>query len=115
MTYTAELKRIKKVLFAAAGQSTSVDSGDRGQDNRRAGGPDSNNNNNNNNNNNLNADDNSSDDQKVNKVGAAASGHKSADSAAGSNTNDKSQSMDAIIKRLVKYKDDNKKLKSILK
>ncbi len=28
---------------------------------------------------------------------------------------DKSQSVDAIIKRLVKYKDDNKKLKSILK
>ena len=73
MTYTAELKRIKKVLFAAAGQSTSADSGDRTtEDNRR--------------NNNNNADDNSSDDTKGKPSHSA---HKSADSAA-TNPNDKS-------------------------
>lgn len=71
MTYTAELKRIKKVLFAAAGQSTSGFSGDGGEDKRHI---------------NPNGDDNSSDDTKVKP---SASGHKSADSAT-STVNDKS-------------------------
>lgn len=67
MAYASELKRIKKVLFAAAGQSDQQ------------------------------ADDNSSEGKQK----ATESGNN--------------QSMDAIIKRLVKCKDDNKKLKSILK
>ncbi len=67
MAYAGELKRIKKGLFAAAGQSDQQ------------------------------ADDNSSEGKQK----ATESGNN--------------QSMDAIIKRLVKCKDDNKKLKSILK
>ena len=66
MTYTAELKRIKKVLFAASNQTENNDDvSSEGKDKR--------------------------------------------------SESEKNQSMDAIIKRLVKYKDDNKKLKLILK
>lgn len=68
MTYTAELKRVKKVLFAAAGQS---------------------------------------DSERMDDASSEGKQQKS--------DGEKNQSMDAIIKRLVKYKDDNKKLKSVLK
>ena len=67
MAYTAEIKRIKKVLFAASNQTE-------GQD------------------------DNSSEGKRDQR-----------------SDSDKNQSLDSVIKRLVKYKDDNKKLKLILK
>ena len=69
MTQQAELKRMKKVLFAAAGWSDSQERGDDG----------------------------------------------SSEGAQQKSDSDRSQTVDAIIKRLVKHKDDNKKLKSILK